>query len=171
MILTFFAINWKSFRSLMPNISTREKILEEVKRLKDCFTFIQASILIVQIRFSFQPFMVPMRVLMLLGGGLLAVFGSEAIELGGAGPLAVVAAAFISCYFWQKQGWEVDDVSIYIYKIRICNEKLFSLFCYKFISYFDVFEGNKFYGIRLIFELRSNRNETSSKLEAYRSLH
>ena len=103
----------------MPNISTREKILEEVKRLKDCFTFIQASILIVQIRFSFQPFMVPMRVLMLLGGGLLAVFGSEAIELGGAGPLAVVAAAFISCYFWQKQGWEVDDVSIYLSLIHI----------------------------------------------------
>lgn len=75
--------------------------------------------------------MVPMRVLMLLGGGLLAVFGSEAIELGGAGPLAVVAAAFISCYFWQKQGWEVDDVSIYIhiYIIRIYkkNKKLFSL--------------------------------------------
>ncbi|XP_048262172.1 uncharacterized protein LOC100651474 isoform X3 [Bombus terrestris] len=58
-----------------------------------------------------DPFMVPMRVLMLLGGGLLAVFGSEAIELGGAGPLAVVAAAFVSCYFWQTQGWEVDDVA------------------------------------------------------------
>ncbi|XP_066583918.1 uncharacterized protein [Prorops nasuta] len=56
-----------------------------------------------------DPFMVPLRVLMLLGGGLLAVFGSEAIELGGAGPLAVVAAAFVSCYFWQKEGWEVDD--------------------------------------------------------------
>jgi len=48
---------------------------------------------------------------MLLGGGLLAVFGSEAIELGGAGPLAVVAAAFVSCYFWQQEGWNVDDVS------------------------------------------------------------
>nr|XP_012141817.1 PREDICTED: uncharacterized protein LOC100876541 isoform X2 [Megachile rotundata] len=56
-----------------------------------------------------DPFVVPLRVLMLLGGGLVAVFGSEAIELGGAGPLAVVAAAFVSCYFWQKQGWEVDD--------------------------------------------------------------
>ncbi|KAL6432154.1 hypothetical protein ACFW04_006690 [Cataglyphis niger] len=56
-----------------------------------------------------DPFMVPLRVLMLLGGGLLAVFGSEAIELGGAGPLAVVAAAFVSCYFWQQEGWEVDD--------------------------------------------------------------
>lgn len=43
---------------------------------------------------------------------MVAVFGSEAIELGGAGPLAVVAAAFVSCYFWQKDGWEVDDVSI-----------------------------------------------------------
>ncbi|XP_033209689.1 sodium/hydrogen exchanger 9B2 isoform X2 [Belonocnema kinseyi] len=56
-----------------------------------------------------DPFMVPMRVLMLLGGGMLAVFGSEAIELGGAGPLGVVAAAFVSCYFWEEQGWEVDD--------------------------------------------------------------
>lgn len=67
--------------------------------------------------------MVPMRVLMLLGGGLLAVFGSEAIELGGAGPLAVVAAAFISCYFWQKQGWEVDDVSVYIHIYIIYKKK------------------------------------------------
>ncbi|XP_012215331.1 sodium/hydrogen exchanger 9B2 isoform X1 [Linepithema humile] len=56
-----------------------------------------------------DPFIVPLRVLMLLGGGLLAVFGSEAIELGGAGPLAVVAAAFVSCYFWQQEGWDVDD--------------------------------------------------------------
>ncbi|XP_003426703.2 sodium/hydrogen exchanger 9B2 [Nasonia vitripennis] len=56
-----------------------------------------------------DPFMVPMRVLMLLGGGLLAVFGSELINLGGAGPLAVVAAAFVSCYLWQKDGWEPDD--------------------------------------------------------------
>lgn len=56
-----------------------------------------------------DTFTVPLRVLMLLGAGLLAVFGSEAIELGGAGPLAVVAAAFVSCYFWQKEGWEVDN--------------------------------------------------------------
>lgn len=58
--------------------------------------------------------MVPLRVLMLLCGGLIAVFGSEAIELGGAGPLAVVAAAFVSCYFWQDDGWDVEDVSIHI---------------------------------------------------------
>ncbi|XP_012056551.1 PREDICTED: mitochondrial sodium/hydrogen exchanger 9B2 [Atta cephalotes] len=56
-----------------------------------------------------DPFIVPLRVLMLLGGGLLAVFGSEAIELSGAGPLAVVAAAFVSCYFWRQDGWDMDD--------------------------------------------------------------
>ncbi|XP_046412714.1 neuroligin-1 isoform X1 [Neodiprion lecontei] len=56
-----------------------------------------------------DPYMVPLRILMLLGGGLIAVLGSEAIELGGAGPLGVVAAAFVSCYFWQKDGWEVED--------------------------------------------------------------
>ncbi|KAG5326993.1 SL9B2 protein, partial [Acromyrmex charruanus] len=56
-----------------------------------------------------DPFIVPLRVLMLLGGGLLVVFGSEAIELGGAGPLAVVAAAFVSCYFWRQDGWDMDD--------------------------------------------------------------
>lgn len=48
---------------------------------------------------------------MLLGAGMLSVFGSEALELGGAGPLAVVAAAFFSAYFWQKDGWEAEDVS------------------------------------------------------------
>ncbi|KAJ8686521.1 hypothetical protein QAD02_022315 [Eretmocerus hayati] len=56
-----------------------------------------------------DPFMVPLRVMMLLGAGMISVFGSEQINLGGAGPLAVVAAAFVSCYFWQKDGWEVDD--------------------------------------------------------------
>ncbi|XP_046737471.1 sodium/hydrogen exchanger 9B2 [Diprion similis] len=56
-----------------------------------------------------DPYMVPLRILMLLGGGLIAVLGSEAIELGGAGPLGVVAAAFVSCYFWQKDGWDVED--------------------------------------------------------------
>lgn len=56
-----------------------------------------------------------MRVLMLLGGGMLAVFGSEVIKLDGAGPLAVVAAAFVSFYFWQKDGLDVEDVSIIIH--------------------------------------------------------
>ena len=59
-----------------------------------------------------QPFVVPLRVLMLFGGGLIAVLGSESVGYGGAGPLACVAAAFVSCYFWTKQGWEVEDVNI-----------------------------------------------------------
>lgn len=59
-----------------------------------------------------DPFMVPLRVLMLLGGGLIAVLGSEEIQLSGAGPLGVVAAAFVSCYFWQQEGWDVEENSV-----------------------------------------------------------
>lgn len=58
-----------------------------------------------------QPFVVPLRILMLFGGGLIAVLGSESIGYGGAGPLGCITAAFVSCYFWSKQGWEVEDVS------------------------------------------------------------
>lgn len=46
---------------------------------------------------------------MLFGGGLLAVFGSELIHFEGAGPLAVVFAAFTSSYYWSKQGWSCED--------------------------------------------------------------
>lgn len=59
-----------------------------------------------------QPFVVPLRILMLLGGGLIVIFGSEHLGLGGAGPLGVIAAAFVSSYSWSKQGWDIDDVSI-----------------------------------------------------------
>jgi hypothetical protein len=48
---------------------------------------------------------------MLFGGGLIAVLGSDSIGYGGAGPLGCITAAFVSCYFWSKQGWEVEDVS------------------------------------------------------------
>ncbi|PSN54242.1 hypothetical protein C0J52_09244 [Blattella germanica] len=58
-----------------------------------------------------QPYAVPLRILMLLCGGLIAVLGSEGIGYGGAGPLACVAAAFVSVYFWTKQGWDIEDVS------------------------------------------------------------
>ncbi|RZC36988.1 mitochondrial sodium/hydrogen exchanger 9B2, partial [Asbolus verrucosus] len=56
-----------------------------------------------------DPFMVPLRILLLLIGGMISVFGSELIGYGGAGPLGCVAAAFISLYFWSKQGWEIED--------------------------------------------------------------
>lgn len=46
---------------------------------------------------------------MLLGGGALAVFGSEKIGFEGAGPLGVVFAAFVSNYYWCQQGWEIED--------------------------------------------------------------
>lgn len=62
-----------------------------------------------------QPFVVPLRILMLLGGGMIAVFGSELVHLEGAGPLAVVAAAFVSIWIWSTQGWDIEDVSGFIY--------------------------------------------------------
>ncbi|XP_050307245.1 sodium/hydrogen exchanger 9B2-like [Anthonomus grandis grandis] len=56
-----------------------------------------------------DPFMVPLRILLLLSGGTVAVFGSELIGYGGAGPLACVAAAFTCLVVWTKQGWEIED--------------------------------------------------------------
>lgn len=58
---------------------------------------------------KFDPFVVPLRILMLLVGGLVSVFGSELIGYGGAGPLACVAAAFVSLVCWSRSGWEIDD--------------------------------------------------------------
>ncbi|XP_040159562.1 sodium/hydrogen exchanger 9B2 isoform X1 [Anopheles arabiensis] len=56
-----------------------------------------------------DAYVVPIRTLMLFGGGLLAVFGSEEIHFEGAGPLGVVFAAFTASYFWCGQGWELED--------------------------------------------------------------
>lgn len=56
-----------------------------------------------------DPYVVPMRTIMLLAGGLVAIYGSEEIGYEGAGPLAAVFAAFVSNLFWCKQGWEVED--------------------------------------------------------------
>nr|CAD7602024.1 unnamed protein product [Timema genevievae] len=56
-----------------------------------------------------DPFAVPLRILMLLGGGVLAVLGSEKIGLAGAGPLGCIAAAFMCLHHWTQQGWEIED--------------------------------------------------------------
>lgn len=56
-----------------------------------------------------DTYVVPIRVLMLLGGGLLSVYGSEMLQYTGAGPLAVIFGAFTSSYFWCKQGWHFED--------------------------------------------------------------
>jgi solute carrier family 9B (sodium/hydrogen exchanger), member 1/2 len=47
-----------------------------------------------------DAYAVPIRTMMLLGAGLMAVHGSELLDYEGAGPLAVVFAAFTSNYFW-----------------------------------------------------------------------
>ncbi|CAH2066549.1 unnamed protein product, partial [Iphiclides podalirius] len=56
-----------------------------------------------------DAFLVPLRVLLLLAGGLMSVLGSEEIGWGGAGPLAVIAFGFIACKNWAEQGWELED--------------------------------------------------------------
>ncbi|KAL0273603.1 UNVERIFIED_CONTAM: hypothetical protein PYX00_006236 [Menopon gallinae] len=56
-----------------------------------------------------DPFVIPLRILLLFGGGLISVFGSEEIGFGGAGPLGCVTLAFVSFLFWGKQGWDVED--------------------------------------------------------------
>lgn len=56
-----------------------------------------------------DPFVVPLRVLLLLVGGMVSVFGSELIGYGGAGPLACVSAAFVSLVCWSQQGWEIEE--------------------------------------------------------------
>ncbi|KAJ8729510.1 hypothetical protein PYW08_001091 [Mythimna loreyi] len=56
-----------------------------------------------------DAFLVPLRVLMLLAGGLMMVLGSEEMGWGGAGPLAVIAFAFVACKNWTDLGWELED--------------------------------------------------------------
>ncbi|KAK9879223.1 hypothetical protein WA026_004068 [Henosepilachna vigintioctopunctata] len=73
------------------------------------FIGIVYGILIKYIPESHDPFMVPLRILLLLGGGMIALFGSEYLGYGGAGPLGCVAAAFTAIYFWTKQGWDIED--------------------------------------------------------------
>lgn len=56
-----------------------------------------------------DPFVVPLRTILLFSGGLFSIFGSEVIGYEGAGPLAVVFSAFVSNLFWCQQGWEIED--------------------------------------------------------------
>ncbi|KAG5871506.1 hypothetical protein JTB14_027169 [Gonioctena quinquepunctata] len=56
-----------------------------------------------------DPFMTPLRILLLLFGGMGAVFGSDLLGYSGAGPLACVTAAFVAMSLWEKHGWDIDD--------------------------------------------------------------
>ncbi|XP_063445176.1 sodium/hydrogen exchanger 9B2-like isoform X2 [Mytilus trossulus] len=49
------------------------------------------------------------RGMTLLGAGLLATFGSAAIELSGAGPLGVLTIAFVAAFRWRKEKKENDQ--------------------------------------------------------------
>ena len=50
-----------------------------------------------------------MRLVLLCGGALLALFGSDLIHLKGAGALAILVMAFTAGVGWRKQGWEGDS--------------------------------------------------------------
>jgi NhaP-type Na+/H+ or K+/H+ antiporter len=46
-----------------------------------------------------------LRLLVLVGGALLALFGSDVVGLPGSGALAVLVMAFVSGLGWRRQGW------------------------------------------------------------------
>jgi hypothetical protein len=64
------------------------------------------------IHFLLQRFLVILRTLLLGGGGILLLFGSEALGFAGAGPLGCVIAAFVANRGWRAQGWAGETVSI-----------------------------------------------------------
>lgn len=51
-----------------------------------------------------DTYLVPIRILLLLTGGAMIVFGSEKIGYEGAGPLGVVFAALVANHYWIQQG-------------------------------------------------------------------
>jgi hypothetical protein len=65
-----------------------------------------------QFIFLLQRFLVTLRTLLLGGGGLLLLFGSEAVGFAGAGPLGCVIAAFVANRGWRAQGWNGETVSL-----------------------------------------------------------
>lgn len=69
---------------------------------------------------------------MLTGGGLLAVLGCEHLKLEGAGPLAVIIAAFTSIYSWTQQGWHIEDVRLRSSIITCINTDLGALVSIRF---------------------------------------
>ncbi|VEN54965.1 unnamed protein product, partial [Callosobruchus maculatus] len=56
-----------------------------------------------------DPFAAPLRVLLLLAGGMGAVYGGSLVGYGGAGPLGCVAAGFVAICMWSRIGWDVED--------------------------------------------------------------
>ena len=69
------------------------------------------------------------RLIVLLLGALLAMFGSDVIHLKGAGALAILVMAFTAGIGWRKRGWGDDNpVSDYLAKMWVVFQPLlFSL--------------------------------------------
>ena len=42
-------------------------------------------------------------------GGLIALFGSQQLQLSGAGALAVLVMAFVAGVGWRRRGWTNDE--------------------------------------------------------------
>ncbi|XP_028167638.1 sodium/hydrogen exchanger 9B2-like isoform X1 [Ostrinia furnacalis] len=55
-----------------------------------------------------DTYVVPLRFLFLLLGGLFSLFISGYIEWSGAGPLAIVSSGFVAAFYWEKQGWPIN---------------------------------------------------------------
>ncbi|XP_066138984.1 sodium/hydrogen exchanger 9B2-like isoform X1 [Euwallacea fornicatus] len=58
-----------------------------------------------------DPYVNQFRILLLLVGCTISVFGSDYIGYGGAGPLGCVSAAFTALVVWCKQGWHFEENS------------------------------------------------------------
>ncbi|XP_065352910.1 sodium/hydrogen exchanger 9B2-like [Cloeon dipterum] len=56
-----------------------------------------------------DPYVISIRVFLLLLGGLVAVLGFDRLSLSGAGPLAVIVAAFGAGTAFANQGWPVGQ--------------------------------------------------------------
>nr|CAD7578322.1 unnamed protein product [Timema californicum] len=52
-----------------------------------------------------DPWVIGSRTILIGGGGLMAVLGSQAISFDGAGPLGCIVAAFVASCGWRSQGW------------------------------------------------------------------
>lgn len=50
-----------------------------------------------------------LRIILLLLGCTISVFGSDYIGYGGAGPLGCVSASFTALVVWCKQGWDFEE--------------------------------------------------------------
>jgi len=70
-----------------------------------------------------------LRLILLLLGALLAMFGSDVIHLKGAGALAILVMAFTAGVGWRRQGWTDDNpVSAYLANMWVIFQPLlFSL--------------------------------------------